>query len=70
MLPYLLMLQTKSSILRMQISESSKQKNRAGDGKLLNFNVGLIDRKKNEILVEPKEGKVQLMYNRWRGKYS
>ena len=70
MLPYLFMLQTKSSILCMQIFRIKQAKKRASDGNLLNFNVGLIDLKKNEILVEPKEGKVQLMYNRGRGKYS
>ena len=48
MLPYLLMLQTKSSILRMQIFRIKQaKKNRAGDGKLLNFNVGLIDLQNN-----------------------
>ena len=45
MLAYLLMLQTKSSILCMQIFRIKQAKKRAGDGKLLNFSVGLIDLK-------------------------
>ena len=67
MLPYLLMLHTKSFILRVQSFRIKQtQKNGAGDRKLLNINVGLIDLQKNDILVEPKKGKVQLMINRGR----
>ena len=32
--------------------------------------LGLFDLKKNEMLVEPKKGEVQLMINREREKYS